>query len=495
MTRTIEIRFTDNPAVNDTFGYSLKFNGIPVVYDTSLQTVSKVFLAFSSAPHGIMRGNTLSASVGNTAAHLSVMNKKTGYITYTSSPTSVFVNITFNGTITVDNIYYTGNIVIDPDDAQLTVYDGINTGELYKAYNNHIVRFGTTGESPAHATLSTDGFTAKLYPDPQGSFFFNFKPYIASLINTRNFDDAITPVLVTANPASFVYDFTQGTYLERDVNFRIARTNGHVDEAQFNLAWFAAAEQPADYRNFGRGDYFVLTPMQPRNATHFYAKYWEGYPFDFAIYCPLASLYLRNTTTGFTQGLPMKGKMNRIVLSDGRTNISLESLLPLAAGYNTIRLMGDDAPSRKDRFLTLQKMPYQCGVYLKWLNKYGGYSYWLFENTYAVDRGTKALGELDNDNANLPQMRSRTTQLGRESQDTMKIVAELLDEDDRRMVEGILESPKIYLFTGQPYARNGLDQWLEVSLKTSSARIRNARERLTNFTFDLELPQRYTQTL
>lgn len=138
---------------------------------------------------------------------------------------------------------------------------------------------------------------------------------------------------------------------------------------------------------------------------------------------------------------------------------------------------------------------FHYGVYLKWLNKYGGYNYWLFENTYSIDRSTKYTGELDRDFANLEQMYGRTSQIGKESQDSMKIIAEMLNDDERRIVEGILDSPKIYLFTGKPFSRNGNRNWIEVSLKTTNARIKNSKQPLTSFSLDIELPQRFTQTL
>lgn len=495
MTRTIEIKFTANPALNDTFRYTIKLDGAALVYDSSLQTVDKHYLSYSSAPNGIMRGATLPVTIANTVSHLQALNKKPGIITYTSSPTSIFVTITFNGTIAVDNVGATGPIIIDPNESELVVQDGLDSGQLYKAWNNHIITFQSTGENPTYATVTTDGINAKLYPGPDGKFFFNFKPYITSLINTRRFADTLNPVILPNNPGSFVYDFTEGTYFEKNISLAIMRDDGAVDEGLFSLAWLAAVEQPGDYHYFERSGFYVLTPFARNTTTQFYLKYWEGYPFDIPLYYPNPMLYLRNATTGFTQPFEMRGRVNRLAISDGRTNISLESLLPLAGGYNSLRLMPGSIPSRKDKFLTLVKMPYQCGVYLKWLNKYGCYNYWLFENTYAVDRSAKSIGEMDADNYNLENMYGRTLQLGRESQDTLKLVAELLDENDRRIVEGLLESPKIYMFTGQPYARNGAREWLEVSLKTTSARLKNAREKLTNFTFDIELPQRYTQTL
>lgn len=199
---------------------------------------------------------------------------------------------------------------------------------------------------------------------------------------------------------------------------------------------------------------------------------------------------LMNETNGLNQTFTQDGSVTRLVFSDGRTDETLETLLPLAEGRNRLKF-GFTQP----KWALVEKVPYKCGVYLKWLNALGGYSYWLFENTYALDRSTKSLGEMDSDNNNLDSSFGRSIALGKESQDSMKIIAELLNEDDRRIVEGILESPKIYLFTGQPFARNSSRNWIEVNLKTSSARLKNPKQPLINFAFEIELPQRYTITL
>ena len=74
-------------------------------------------------------------------------------------------------------------------------------------------------------------------------------------------------------------------------------------------------------------------------------------------------------------------------------------------------------------------------------------------------------------------------------------MAELLNEEERRIVEGLIDSPKIYLFTGRPYGRSSYRDWLEVTLKNTNVRLKNPKQPLVNFAFDLELPLRYTQTL
>lgn len=376
----------------------------------------------------------------------------------------------------------------------------IDVNKLRMAYNNDVLRFYNNSTAPAvwaEVALRTAGaqediFNVRLYPDPQGRFFINLKPYIAAIINTRNFEDKMETNLRRQAFSSFLYSFSQGTYLNKILHFTVMHADGTYADAAYSLSWLTGVEQPDDYTRLAANQAIVLSPFKRDTANHHYLKYWQGYPFDMAFYTgSINFITLHNETNGLGQQLSGLSVVNRLFFSDGRTDETLESFLPLIEGFNKLRL--GTGIARKD--IVLEKIPYKCGVYLKWLNRYGGYSYWLFEDTYSIDRSTKQLGELERDNENVETTFGRTIQIGKESQDTMKIVAELLSEDERRIVEGIIDSPKIYLFTGRPLSRNSANDWVEVVLKTSGTRIKNPKQPLTNFTFDIELPLRYTQTL
>lgn len=376
----------------------------------------------------------------------------------------------------------------------------IDVNKLRMAYNNDVLRFYNNSTAPAvwaEVALRTAGaqediFNVRLYPDPQGRFFINLKPYIAAIINTRNFEDKMETNLRRQAFSSFLYSFSQGTYLNKILHFTVMHADGSSANASYNLSWLTGVEQPDDYTRLALNQPVVLSPFKRDTANQHYLKYWQGYPFDMAFYTgSINFITLHNETNGLGQQLSGLSVVNRLFFSDGRTDETLESFLPLIEGFNKLRL--GTGITRKD--IVLEKIPYKCGVYLKWLNRYGGYSYWLFEDTYSIDRSTKQLGELERDNENVETTFGRTIQIGKESQDTMKIVAELLSEDERRIVEGIIDSPKIYLFTGRPLSRNSANDWVEVVLKTSGTRIKNPKQPLTNFTFDIELPLRYTQTL
>jgi hypothetical protein len=373
----------------------------------------------------------------------------------------------------------------------------LNLNKLRMAFNNDVVTFWSTGSLlPLYADVIISSQALRLYPDPENRFYINLKPYVQALMNTRNFEDTLQPSIAGGFAGDYIFDFTAGSYLDTDVKFTITLSDNTTETfTAHTLTWFAGVEQLNDYNTLLKTEPLVLSPFKRHTANHYYLKYWEGYPFDLSLYCPGTVINLKNDTTLLEQDFDVAGKVSRIVFSDGRTDETLEAFFPLTEGHNSIRIMASAEATVNDKFLTLEKIPYRHGVYLKWLNKYGGYSYWLFEDTYSVDRSTKQLGELDRDLNNLEDSFGRAIQMGKESQDSIRVIAELLTEEERVVVEGLLDSPKIYLFTGRPLSQNGRNSWVEVSLKTSGSRIKNARQPLTNFTFDLELPQRFTQVL
>lgn len=394
----------------------------------------------------------------------------------------------------------------------------IRQDRLRMAYNNDVIRFYSDFSAiPKYCDVRLVGISGfapnidiRLYPDPNYQFMFNFKEYVAALINTNAFDDTITPDLSVVNSTTFMYNDSIGRYLQKTIVLKIVFEET-LDTTTLVLDWIAGAEQPGDFNYFKNTGLLLLSPVKKKARNSYYLKYWQGYPFDITVFSKSERLYLDNKTNllsaSFDVPLPppdspsfevegIYGPVSRLYFSDGRTDESIEDLLPLSPGVNQL-VLGQTGVSRPmfDNYITIEKMAYAEGAYFKWLNQYGGYSYWLFENTYAIDRSTKALGEIDRDSSNLEDTFARVAQIGRESQDTIKVVAELLTEEQVRIVQGLLDSPKIYLFTGQPYARNSPHDWIEVVLKTGNARLKNAKHPLTNFAFDFELPARYTQKL
>lgn len=380
----------------------------------------------------------------------------------------------------------------------------IDANRVHLAFNNKVIKFSsnTPNLAPKHCDITATGINVRLYPAPDNSFFFNFKPYIASLINVNNFQDTLSTDLETNDPDSFIAS-SAGMYISRSVTIAITMSDNSVETTTLNnLKFIAGVEQLGNggFDNFQTSGLYILSPFYRNDKNKVYLKYWEGYPFDIALLYSPGSLYVKNQSNGLTAQFEVNQIINsyvkRLVFSDGRVDETIENIVPIAEGYNVIRFGKTLAENpTADVYLTLEKVPSTCGVYFKWVNKYGGWSYWLFQSTHAIERSSKSTGSINRDFFNRETSPTRAMELGKESQDTIKVVTDLVTEDERRILEGIFDSPKIYLFTGEPFARAEVNDWIEVTLKTSSARLRNYKQPQINFSLDFELPERYTQTL
>jgi hypothetical protein len=145
-------------------------------------------------------------------------------------------------------------------------------------------------------------------------------------------------------------------------------------------------------------------------------------------------------------------------------------------------------PVPEDINFFVEKINSYCnGTYLKWLNSFGGWSYWLFykgnENLQ-----TKELGTLNNDFNNLEDTVSPMISLGTESQNTIALLQEGITKDEMLLLRDLLDSAKVYMFTGIAFTQSSDKDWVEVIVKSGNFRLSNARERINNLSITIELP-------
>ncbi|TDO68834.1 hypothetical protein EV143_11818 [Flavobacterium chryseum] len=377
----------------------------------------------------------------------------------------------------------------------------IATDKLLTAYNNHIVRFSSDSSlTPATAQIVGLGMDVLLYPHPNGTFYFNFIEYVTAEINTKNFADDIVYNLSDSDTNSFTYDVANGFYLEGTVTFRINFTDTSIEAASRDLKFYIGVDQIEDYKKnqilFVPNRIAILSPVQDRSNNSTYLKYWQGYPFEFTFYNPQGTtdpFILKNLSNGLQHEFQLKGKFTSLYLSDGRTDITIENFLPMMLGENNIQFY--IGAINQNVNLIVDKQESDCGTYIKFLNKNGRFSYWLLSKFHFRTRTSKYGSELENDFESLEDTSSPTLQGGKTGDETIKCAAEKLTDREKIIFEGIIDSPKIYMFTGERFAKSNLSDWMEVRLKTSSFVITEPRKKLYSYIIELDLPARYMQIL
>lgn len=371
----------------------------------------------------------------------------------------------------------------------------IPTDKLLLAYQNNVVEFYSDNVLlPTKATVTIGSSIKTLFPSPNGKFYLNFKEWITSLINVDNFKDDLQTDISTSG---FVYDWTNKVYLNNVISFNITLSDTTVETITRDVKWLSAYLQLEDYKlkypiSASLINPVVLSPFKDKANQSCYLKYWEGYPFDMTIYTGVSSsILVENLTNLLSETFAISTKVNRLVVDDGDTNLTVTNTLPLMAGFNTLKLTSNSL----SYFVNIEKVVDNCdGHYIKWFNEFSGWNYWLFAKGNR-NRKTKDLGELANDFNNLEDTISPTVQIGKTSNDVIQVTTDVINSDENTVLQSLLDSPKIYLFTGQPYAKANYNDWLEVSLNTNDVRIVNAKEKLNKFNLTFELPQRNTRTL
>lgn len=363
------------------------------------------------------------------------------------------------------------------------------------AYNNNVIRYYSdeTEKTVLTSQIYFNGRVITIYPLPDGSFYFNFKEYATVAVNTNNFIDDVNPELDAEDDGSFSY--TGNGFYSENVFIEISFSDITTEDTTRNITFLAGVEQLTSYKKHQtqQEDNIILSPLAPNTNNTYYVKYWEGYPFDVSFLQltypdePTSTIQLNNLTNLLDYPFPAANKNTRLFFCDGNQDESIDNFLPISLGQNVIQWY--------DRYLIVDKQDVCSGVYLKWFNNYGGYSYWKFDNIFKQVLNTKTLGEIVTDFDNIADTFSQTSELGKTAGEKIQVNTDALTDNEFSLLFPLLFSPKVYLFVGEPFARASVTDWVEVKLTSQQYTTRNYKQQPVKLSFDIELPDLYTQTL
>ena len=133
------------------------------------------------------------------------------------------------------------------------------------------------------------------------------------------------------------------------------------------------------------------------------------------------------------------------------------------------------------------------GVYVKWLNKQCGYSYWLFSEVFTHTKKTKKIGDIVNHWTDRRTAMSKVNSLGKKSDYDLKINTNALHEQLKEL-SSIEDAPEVYLYTDKIDLDIDYSGWLKVNVKTGSFKTLS-KNTSANLKLTIELPSMYVQTL
>lgn len=336
----------------------------------------------------------------------------------------------------------------------------INTDYPLNAFNDAVVEF--TEVNSVKAKIEVSGFDAFEISGLNGYYYFNFKEIFKVIINQNLFADSQT----------IVNGFNADSSLFKKVNV-IFKTfdelNNILDTKTFAYKFKKSVVQIEDDTNQQ-----LILHDEFEGIYNF--DVYINLPFDFTIYKQdYQMLYFNgiNFPNSQAEGIYRVGIINE--LGDFLNGFSFN-------GNNDLILQQSNGNNAKAKVHVHNKC---SGIYLKWLNVYGGWDYFLFTDKFKITPTDKSLGEVYTGFNNIQNLSTFASQLGKDVSVKYSIIQEYLNDWQFKKVSKMIFSPKVYMWTGKKWIEVNIDSKLKYGSKIQKGK----------FEFDLTLPQRQTQSI
>ncbi|MBE7691150.1 hypothetical protein [Tenacibaculum piscium] len=368
--------------------------------------------------------------------------------------------------------------------------------ETLNTYNNNIVKFFLVVDYMLHgsalkAVIKVDNEKPfEITPDTSGYFSFNFKNIASKILNKNYFEDIIEP-----NAPYRYVELDESVYKEITVKYTVYWENLRFETVSKTYSFIKAVEQLEDYkigrRNLINKDIAILSELDRNSNLTYHLTYFEGYPFDIPIFSKAdRDVLIKNKDNGHSEAFPLKKGVNRLFVSDGSSNFSLETKLPIHLGSNELEMTSGDTTIT----LFLTKKDSSCGVYLKWFNNHGGWNYFLFKKSIE-NRSFKSANTIDRDFQSLENTISTTIDTTIISKDIISFYAKGLTFNEKQVLNGISESLKIYRYLRCMFEVASLNNWLPETLATRRISLQDANRDIYQVAMSLNKTKRNTMSL
>lgn len=360
-------------------------------------------------------------------------------------------------------------------------------GRPKNTYNNSIIEYGIeSGATPIKSIISLGGYTFEIAPNFENTFYFNLKEIIKTLINQDHFDDTIE-----AMNGNYVFN-DENLYLEVNIDFTIILSDASEATATKTYEYIKSVEQIVRKKVDTITDN-ELVPLAPYTDQTCNLTMFEGHPFDFSVYSNKErSIKVKNRRTGMETTLNLTKGVNRIYITNGVLSYGFEQELPLYIGVNELEFVNN-----YDHYFTLflKKKESACGVYLKWFNQSGAWSYWRFSPIVAKQIKTKTIEKINTDYKNLYESEGNYAITGKEGDLSHKLTSDYIDKSEVQVLSEIFTSPKVLLYANEPLEPFEIDDFKVIDVDDGSSLIENTKDNLSEYQLKINLPKYQTQTL
>ncbi len=344
----------------------------------------------------------------------------------------------------------------------------LSTTDIIYSYNNNIVEFESDSVlTPVRCEVTIWGNVFEIHPDPNGVFSFNFKNVMRTIINENIFKDNIHPNSQT----TIKYDDAD-LYKYTNVAYKIVFEDTTTDSINVAYNFIKAVEQLEDIKEnkSNNKSQCILTPFEGNQTGIYYTNFWQGLPFDVAFYSDsVQNITVENVNTAETFTFTSIKGVQRVFFCNGNDYAPLTSTFFEADKVNQVLFkIGTTTVCT----LYVKHSSSNCGEYLKFFNRQGGWNYYLFQPNQ-VNRSINSIGSFNNDNETLENTDSPIIEIGKEAEDVISMYATDIEKYEKSIINEVFSSPKIYrLISTQLNADNN---WISEIVTDSEINVEDAK--------------------
>jgi len=131
-------------------------------------------------------------------------------------------------------------------------------------------------------------------------------------------------------------------------------------------------------------------------------------------------------------------------------------------------------------------------IYLTWINKLGGYSYWLFERFNTETTRTRNVYQYENNILDLENAIGTNEVTSKDISPQLEVGAKI-HISDMDGIRGLFESPKVLMLANPDTWTVDGAKWKRVIVNTGSLVVNETDKRYYDVSFKLDLPMVFNQ--
>lgn len=356
--------------------------------------------------------------------------------------------------------------------------------EFYPAYNDSFLKFTTSYGDDDRAVIKLDDtYQFTVFPYSDGNYLFNMREVVKAIVNTNQFKDEID-----VSGAGWGYSDSS---LHKEIEVSIMAYGDGTSEGTNSIYSFTKAAKQYGDKQFNN-PYQLLLPSE--DGINYHLTYFEGYPFEipfrFLSSTDNITIYNQRTKQLSTQFTPAHAAAYRLYIDKGLSNWNSSGVLDIPDMMSRLDVRVNGVVKNT---IELTKKADECGIYLKWFNGDGSYSYWLFHQWYKQDYSAREIDRIATNNfSNIYENTEGLSKITGKGGETSMKLKTTVTAHEKNQIESLFTSPKVQMWSEKSPYQDG--EWVDVKVVSNGFTFNNKRTR-NHINVEIELPERITQTL